>query len=278
MTPSTRRVPVTRVDGTNKTAEHDSLAVEEPLEIQLSSLSGRRRTVSITMRTPGNDIELAAGFLFTEALLHHSSEILSFEHCGQNPHDPSLQNVLRLSLAGSADMDDVRLDRNFYTTSSCGVCGKTSIDALRAVSTFDLKSDSKPVAAGVITQLPEKLRASQVTFARTGGLHAAGLFSKDGELLAVYEDVGRHNALDKVVGSRFLANMLPLSGTIVMLSGRASFELVQKGVMAGVSIMAAIGAPSTLAVELAQSTGMTLIGFVRDARFNIYCGDERVRD
>ncbi|HVT02262.1 MAG TPA: formate dehydrogenase accessory sulfurtransferase FdhD [Thermoanaerobaculia bacterium] len=278
MSQSTRIVPVTRVGGALSGSDQDALAVEEPLEIQVAAAAGRRRTVSITMRTPGNDLELAAGFLFTEALLRHSREILSFELCGRNPTDGSLQNVMRLTLAEGVNMDDARLDRNFYTTSSCGVCGKTSIDALQAVSMFDLASDTIRINADVVKALPARLRASQTTFATTGGLHAAGLFAGGGELLALYEDVGRHNALDKVIGRRFLDDALPLAGTIVMLSGRASFELVQKGVMAGVPIMAAIGAPSTLAVELAESAGMTLIGFVRDERFNIYCGKSRIEN
>jgi len=278
MSQSTRVVPVLRVGGSEAGPARDPLAVEEPLEIQIASSAGKRRTVSITMRTPGNDLELAAGFLFTEGLLKSPSDITAYEHCGRNAMDEALKNVMRFSVDASVDLEDGKLDRNFYTTSSCGVCGKTSIDALRGVSAFDLRVDGTAVTADLINALPARLRESQSTFNTTGGLHAAGLFSTDGTLLTSYEDVGRHNALDKVVGRRFLDGVLPLTGTVVMLSGRASFELVQKGVMAGVPIMAAIGAPSTLAVELAESTGMTLIGFVREGRFNVYTGRERLRD
>jgi len=278
MSQSTRVVPVLRVGGSEAGPARDPLAVEEPLEIQIASSAGKRRTVSITMRTPGNDLELAAGFLFTEGLLKSPSDITAYEHCGRNAMDEALKNVMRFSVDASVDLEDGKLDRNFYTTSSCGVCGKTSIDALRGVSAFDLRVDGTAVTADLINALPARLRESQSTFNTTGGLHAAGLFSTDGTLLTSYEDVGRHNALDNVVGRRFLDGVLPLTGTVVMLSGRASFELVQKGVMAGVPIMAAIGAPSTLAVELAESTGMTLIGFVREGRFNVYTGRERLRD
>jgi FdhD protein len=262
----------------------DVLAVEEPLEIRIGLTDKTHKAVSITMRTPGDDAELAAGFLFTEGILKSPEQIKDIRHCGLNirkiegtiDRAASLNsNTIRVDLEQEIDLDLKRLERNFYTTSSCGVCGKSSIDALRT-GTERIAADGLTVSHNIIHALPERLRASQSVFDQTGGLHASALFDRDGAIDIIREDVGRHNALDKVIGAKFLECKTPLSESILLVSGRASFELVQKALMAGIPILAAVGAPSSLAVELAAEFGMTLIGFVRDDRFNIYCGDERV--
>ena len=261
----------------------DVLAVEEPLEVRIGFPNGTHKAVSITMRTPGDDGELAAGFLFTEGIISSHEQIKQIRHCGLKigSNKGTLDrasalnsNTIRVDLNDVLDLDLNRLERNFYTTSSCGVCGKASIEALatgvkRATSELKVTSD-------VIHSLPDKLRKAQAVFETTGGLHASALFSADGELGIVREDVGRHNALDKVIGAKFLNGKPPLSDKILLVSGRASFELAQKALMAGIPILASVGAPSSLAVELAREYGMTLIGFVRDERFNVYTGGERI--
>lgn len=262
----------------------DVLAIEEPLEIRLGFPDGKHRVVSITMRTPGDDAELAAGFLFTEGIIKTPEQVKQIRHCGlkigmqKGTLDRAAalnSNTIRVDLADASAVDLKKLERHFYTTSSCGVCGKSSIEALR--------TEAKPIAANglrvsaeVIHSLPEKLRGSQNVFDRTGGLHASALFDPGGRLDIVREDVGRHNALDKVIGRKFLDGETPLGERVLLVSGRASFELVQKALMAGIPILAAVGAPSSLAVELAREYGMTLVGFVRDGRFNVYCGGERI--
>jgi FdhD protein len=262
----------------------DVLAIEEPLEIRLGFPDGTHKAVSITMRTPGEDGELAVGFLFTEGILKSPDQIKQVRHCGlkigkvKGTIDRASalnSNTIRVDLADGIELDLKRLERHFYTTSSCGVCGKSSIEALQSGAAK--LEDDLTIESDVIHRLPELLRARQSTFDKTGGLHASALFHKDGTLDIVREDVGRHNALDKVIGAKFLAIKLPLPDKILLVSGRASFELVQKALMAGIPILAAVGAPSSLAVELAKEFGMTLIGFVRDGRFNIYCGEQRVR-
>ncbi len=264
--------------GKTSTVESDSLAVEEPLEIRLGFPAGEHKAISITMRTPGppgDDTELAAGFLFTEGIIKTPDQIARIRHCGLPDKEKNIQNTIVAELAENIDVDLKRLERNFYTTSSCGVCGKSSIEALRTgarqIDANGFKFDSK-----LIHELPEILRAAQNVFAQTGGLHASALFDAQGKLEIVREDVGRHNALDKVIGAKFLAGGTPLKDKILLVSGRASFELVQKALMAGIPLMAAVGAPSSLAVELAKEFGMTLAGFVRDNRFNIYTGEERI--
>jgi FdhD protein len=256
-------VPVRRF-GDDTTEEQDFLAVEEPLQIRIGDCN-----VSITMRTPGNDAELAAGFLFTEGLIRSVADISGIE-CADN------QTVLRL--AEGVEIDSERMQRNFYMTSSCGVCGKASIEALESAGCSILPRDTPKVSGDIILCLPPKLREAQAVFERTGGLHAAGLFSTHGELIAVREDVGRHNAVDKLVGRALLDGLVPLANHLLTVSGRASFELVQKAVMAGIPVLAAVGAPSSLAVKTALRFGMTLIGFLRDDRFNVYAGAGRLSE
>lgn len=260
--------------------EQDALAVEEPLEIRVGFVKNGKaahKSVSITMRTPGDDFELAAGFLFTEGIIKSAGQIKSIKHCGAVAKDGIFNNTVRVDLRADVRIDFKKLERHFYTSSSCGVCGKTSIEALHT-GVCSLSEAVGPIfAADVIHLLPEVLRARQNVFDRTGGLHAAALFNAAGEMENLREDVGRHNAVDKIIGTRLLAGATPVSDKLLLVSGRASFELVQKALMAGIPILAAVGAPSSLAVELAREYGMTLLGFVRDNRFNIYCGAERIK-
>lgn len=272
----------------NEEKFEDVLAVEEPLEIRVGfEHNGKRthRAISITMRTPGSDGELAAGFLFTEGIIKSPEQIKQIRHCGltigkgKGTIDRAKalnSNTIRVDLNAGVGIDLKRLERHFYTTSSCGVCGKSSIDALKTGTEKLTQRDHPKIGADIIHSLPEILRASQDVFDDTGGLHASALFNTNGELEIVREDVGRHNALDKVIGAKFMADELPLSDKILLVSGRASFELVQKALMAGIPVLGAVGAPSSLAVELAAEFGMTLIGFVRDERFNIYTGEARI--
>lgn len=263
----------------------DVLAVEEPLEIRLGLSDGTHKAISITMRTPGDDAELATGFLYTEGIIKSAEQIKQIRHCGLKVGKGSgtldragslNSNTIRVDLAEGVEVDLQRLNRHFYTSSSCGVCGKSSIEALHTGAAKIADGGKPKVDPATIHKLPARLRAAQPTFEKTGGLHASGLFTADGSLDILREDVGRHNALDKVIGAKLLAGELPLADRIILVSGRASFELVQKALMAGVPILAAVGAPSSLAVELAREFGMTLIGFVRDDRFNIYCGKGRI--
>jgi FdhD protein len=253
---SIRSVPVTRVPGGTT---DDAVVVEEPLEIRVGD-----KPVSVTLRTPGEDSDLAAGFLFTESILSSRDEIDSIRHWGS-------PNVVRVGLKEGSRVDLQRLQRHFYSTSSCGVCGKASIDALR-VNAAPLE-DGVRVPAGTLLALPDLLRAEQSAFEATGAIHGAAAFTRDGALLRVREDVGRHNAVDQVIGSLFLEGG---SADILVVSGRTSFEIVQKCVVARIPILVAVGAPSSLAIELAQEFRLTLLGFVRDGRCNIYAGEERV--
>ncbi|MEO8661248.1 MAG: formate dehydrogenase accessory sulfurtransferase FdhD [Bryobacteraceae bacterium] len=266
-----REISVYRVNAAGGSRQQpDYVAVEEPLDIQIGFSDGARqsRTVSITMRTPGEDRELAAGFLFTEGILRAPSQVAAVL---------AGRNSVRVELQPDVIVDWPSIERHVYTSSSCGVCGKTSIDAVRAQCGATVGEGFR-VRAEVIAKLPALLRSSQPAFEATGGLHAAALFNPNGELLDVREDVGRHNALDKLIGARFLEDQLPLGNCIVMVSGRASFELVQKAATAGVPVLAAVGAPSSLAVELAYDSGMTLAGFVREGGFNVYSGAYRILD
>lgn len=265
-------LPVQKVQAGALYTTDDMLAIEEPLEIRLVHGSERTlRKISVTMRTPGHDEELAAGFLFTEGIIRHHTAIeqimpvLSGMNTATVVLKPGILPVLQ------------QTDRNFYTTSSCGVCGKASIDAIKTVSPFDQLTDHLQIDASLLQGLQTQLLEQQAVFAHTGGLHASALFDPRGKLLMVREDVGRHNALDKLIGAQLLADTLPLQEHILLLSGRASFELIQKAAMAGIRIVAAVGAPSSLAVSLAREYHMTLIGFLRPERFNIYCGGERIK-
>ena len=271
-TTSAISVAVVSVIGDVGTEKLDRLAVEEPLAIRIAYGPIRRRrrtTLSITMRTPGHDDDLAAGLLIVEGVVADPQEILRIEK-GRS------ENAIRVELHPEVVVDLSRLDRRGYTTSSCGVCGKTSVDSVEAACEGP-RPGGAPIPAAVIHALPETLRAAQPTFTQTGGLHAAALFDCAGNLLAIREDVGRHNAVDKVLGAEFRAGRVPLDGRILFVSGRASFELIQKAAVAGVPVFAAVGAPSSLAVSLAARLGVTLLGFVREGRFNIYSEPGRVR-
>ena len=265
-------VPVQKIEGSSSAAQQDLLAVEEPLEIRICD-----RTVSITMRTPGQDFELAAGFLFTEGILGGAEQIRQIRWSASDRNPRQAGNSVTVELASGVEIDFARLERHFYTSSSCGVCGKASIEALRTQGCPVLPRDAPLIDRAVIHRLPDLLRGHQTVFDRTGGLHAAGLFSASGELLAEREDIGRHNAVDKLIGAEMLAGHTPLAQSILLVSGRTSFELVQKALMAGIPILAAVGAPSSLAVETAHRFHMTLIGFLRDGRFNIYSGASRIQ-
>ncbi|MEO8591025.1 MAG: formate dehydrogenase accessory sulfurtransferase FdhD [Flavobacteriales bacterium] len=265
-------VPIVRyADGASASAD-DILVTEEPLEIRLGHgpLDAREEfRLSVTMRTPGHDEELALGFLFTEGLIRDATEVVRVVPC-ENVKAEERGNVVRAELHPSVGLDPAKWQRNFYTTSSCGVCGKSSLEAVHAQCHRKMASRSA-IDAIVITALPERMRLAQTVFKHTGGIHAAALFSAAGELLLLREDIGRHNAVDKVIGA-MLENAMKADNRILLVSGRAGFELVQKCVMAGIPCMAAVGAPSSLAVQLARDSGLTLIGFLRDERFNIYAG------
>jgi FdhD protein len=254
----------------------DAIAVDEPLEIRLvkeasSENGGTGRPISITMRTPGNDPELALGFLHGEGIVREPRDVIDARPCGPTG------NVVRVTVRADLPLDLDRLNRNFYTTSSCGVCGKASIEAVTASAGIRRVNSDLVVRESVLRVLPDTLRAAQTGFAETGGMHAVGLFTAEGELLAIREDVGRHNAMDKLVGAELMNGTLPWNQRVLLLSGRASFELLQKAMMAGAPMVAAIGAPSTLAVELAESAGITLVAFLRSGGCNVYCHPMRVR-
>lgn len=275
------RVSITRVTRHGREERDDVLAVEEPLEIRVVFGPGEKRrskSLSITMRTPGNDFELAAGFLLSENIVNHRRQIVSFEHVGPAPEGGEHGNTLSVELGFDVPVAIEKLQRHFYTTSSCGICGKASLDAVRVQGVQALE-DSLIVDPDVMFELPEGLRKQQSVFDRTGGLHAAGLSNQAGEFSAIREDVGRHNAVDKLIGSQMIEvdAVFPLSGRILVVSGRASFELVQKALMAKIPMLVAVGAPSSLAVELAKEFSMTLVGFTSNERFNVYAGSERVR-
>ncbi len=275
-----RRIERIRVDGADldRRTRDDLLAVEEPLEIRIlgAGEAGRGEDaatrVAVTMRTPGADFELAAGFLYSEGLIDGPEAIARIRYCTDAPQQ---YNTVSVHLARGAEFDPALLSRNFYATSSCGVCGKASIDAVMGPACATV-AEGPTVDAELLVALPDRLRQAQRVFERTGGLHGAAQFTADGTLVRVREDVGRHNALDKVVGAALLAGELPLAESIVLVSGRLSFELVQKAARAGVPVLAGVSAPSSLAVQLAQEAGMTLAGFVRDGGFNVYAGGGRI--
>ncbi|MFI1971218.1 sulfurtransferase FdhD [Streptomyces cinnamoneus] len=270
----TARRRVIRIRDGAVSARPDTLVAEEPLEIRLNG-----KPLAITMRTPGDDFDLAAGFLVSEGVLGGAEELANIVYCAGATDDGSnTYNVVDVRLAPSVPVPAVSLERNVYTTSSCGLCGKASLDAVRTTARWPLSDGPSPLRleTGLLAALPGRLREAQRVFDRTGGLHGAALFSAEGELLDVREDVGRHNAVDKLVGRALREGMLPLAGAVLLVSGRASFELAQKAVMAGIPVLAAVSAPSSLAVDLAVETGMTLIGFLRGSSMNVYAGEERV--
>ena len=272
----TVRRPVRRIRGSEPPRRVvDTLAAEEPLEIRIAGTP-----LAVTMRTPGHDVELATGFLVSEGIIRTASDVRAAIHCGgpgTGGGQANTYNVLDLALADHVPPVPASAERNFYTTSSCGVCGKASIEAVHTVSAHDLHADAATLTPERIAGFPVALRRAQEVFERTGGLHAAGLFDPaTGEALVVREDVGRHNAVDKVIGWAAMQDRLPAAGTVLQVSGRASFELVQKAVMAGIPVLTAVSAPSSLAVELADSSGLTLVGFVRGDSMNVYTHAERV--
>ena len=266
-------ISIQKINAGEITEANDQVAVEEPLEIQLaySTATGRlQKNIAVTMRTPGNDEELAAGFLFTEGIIKNKEAIQEIKQLSFD------ENRVLVTLHENIQPDLVNVSRNFYSTSSCGICGKASIEAIRTVSYYGNEKDTIFINASVLYHLQDNLKKQQVVFENTGGIHASALFSLEGNFIMLREDVGRHNALDKIIGAALMEGQLPLSNYILFLSGRASFELVQKAMMAGIKIIAAVGAPSSLAVELAKEAGITLIGFLRNNRFNIYSGDQRI--
>ncbi|MEU1816280.1 formate dehydrogenase accessory sulfurtransferase FdhD [Streptomyces roseifaciens] len=271
----TERRRVIRIRDGAVTARPDTLVAEEPLEIRLNG-----KPLAITMRTPGDDFALAAGFLVSEGVLGRADELANIVYCAGATEDGSnTYNVVDVRLAPGVPVPDVTLERNVYTTSSCGLCGKASLDAVRTTARHPVSDGPEGpmrLEPALLSSLPDRLREAQRVFDRTGGLHAAALFSADGELLDAREDVGRHNAVDKIVGRALQQGLLPLSGTVLMVSGRASFELAQKAVMAGIPVLAAVSAPSSLAVDLAAETGLTLVGFLRGTSMNVYAGEQRI--
>ncbi|WP_349268395.1 sulfurtransferase FdhD [Mycolicibacterium parafortuitum] len=272
----TARRRVRHVTAEDTVARPETLAVEEPLEIRVNGAP-----ITVTMRTPGNDVELAQGFLLTEGVVGSREDIVSVRYCRGATEDSSgysqnTYNVLDVTLAPGVPAPEVDPTRNFYTTSSCGVCGKASLDAVRLSSKHSPGDDPSVVSAETLSELPDKLRDAQKVFAATGGLHGAALFTSDGDALVVREDIGRHNAVDKVIGWALEQGRIPLPGTVLLVSGRASFELTQKAVMAGIPVLAAVSAPSSLAVDLAAQSGLTLVAFLRGESMNVYSRPDRV--
>lgn len=270
--PGLTQVSIQLVEDGTVTTEMDELSVEEPMEIELGFISGgtvQRRSIAVTMRTPGNDLELALGFLFTEGIIQGMSDLLDIQSSGANG--------VYVTLSEHSTVDLAKLERHSFVSSSCGVCGKRSIAAVFTARHYRAIPGLPVVQADLIHQLPRLQRESQDNFHRTGGIHASALFDVEGKLLSIFEDVGRHNALDKLIGSELRAGRLPLSNGILLLSGRASFELIQKASITGIGVVASVGAPSNLAVQLARKSSMTLLGFVRENRFNIYADSHRIQ-
>jgi FdhD protein len=268
----TVRRPVLRLSEDGAKRRQDALAAEEPLELRVGG-----KALAVTMRTPGHDVELAHGFLLTEGVIGAAADVSTARYCDSvDDSGRNTYNVLDLALAPGVEPPDVGVERNFYTTSSCGVCGKAALDAVKLKTRFSPEADACRVLPETLVTFPDKLREQQRVFDSTGGLHAAGLFTADGEMLVVREDVGRHNAVDKATGWALLDGRVPLAGSVLMVSGRASFELVQKAAMAGIPILSAVSAPSSLAAELADEQGITLVGFLRGTSMNVYTHPERI--
>ncbi len=279
MSVSSLEINIDKIVGDSADSIADHVAVEEPLEIRLGYSTPEGRTassVSITMRTPGDDAALACGFLYSESIIRNSTDISKVEHCGPVAPDSGNHNIIRVDLASHVNVDLGRLQRHFYTTSSCGVCGKSSLDALRVTGATVLRNDNTRFSRATLLAMPAALREHQEAFSQTGGLHAAAAFNSQGEILVVHEDVGRHNAVDKVVGDLLTSARLPANDLGLIVSGRASFELLQKTLMAGIPLLAAVSAPSSLAVQLANEFNVSLVGFLRGDTFNIYSAGERI--
>jgi FdhD protein len=269
----TARRRVSHLTATEAVMRPETLVVEEPLEIRINGSA-----TTVTMRTPGADFELAQGFLLTEGIITHRDQISTVQYCrGAGEDGMNTYNVLDVTLAEGVATPSLDVTRNFYTTSSCGVCGKSSIDAIKQISQFGPGDDPAVIAAKTVTAMPDQLRRAQKVFNSTGGLHGAALFDMDGTMLAVREDIGRHNAVDKVIGWALEADRVPLSAKVLLVSGRASFELTQKAVMAGIPVLAAVSAPSSLAVDLATQSGLTLVAFLRGDSMNIYSRPDRIK-
>ncbi|MGA2758974.1 MAG: formate dehydrogenase accessory sulfurtransferase FdhD [Candidatus Cybelea sp.] len=267
---------VVALEGDRQTRKRDEIVTEEPLELRLSD-GGAAETLAITMRTPGNDFELAAGFLFDEAVVRSRDDIIGMSYCLDSDVDPPQRyNIVTVECrAGAAAADRARFERHFTIGSACGVCGRAQLDSLRDLGAMPI-DDLVRVSASLLYQLPARMQAAQRVFAATGGLHAAALFDEHGEMLVVREDVGRHNAVDKIVGWGLLNGRLPFAGCVLVVSGRASYEVLQKSVMAGIPIVASVSAPSSLAVDLAREFNVTLAGFLRGNRANLYTAPERI--
>jgi len=271
---SSGRLQVWRVEGERAATRSDTVATEEPLEVRLVA-GAQRQTLAVTMRTPGADFELAAGFLYGEGVLAEPQELRRITYCVDPEVDPEQRyNIVNVELRAAGLPELSSLERHFFTSSACGVCGKAGLEALH-VRGCSVAFGTPWLSPALVTSLPDKLRAAQSVFESTGGLHAAALFDREGELLALREDVGRHNAVDKLIGWAFLQGKLPLDAHVILVSGRSSYEIMQKCLAAGVPVVCAVSAPSSLAVSLAQDFGMTLIGFLRGDRFNVYAGRER---
>lgn len=270
---------VLKLDAHHAQQTKDLLALEEPLELRIGygpSHDRQMRNLAVTMRTPGHDQELALGFLLTENIIQRPSQVISIKHCQQVSHPESHGNILNIHLAEDLALDWSSLQRNFYTSSSCGVCGKASLESVRQACPLPATQTHWAITPALLYLLPDHMRKAQAVFKHTGGLHAAALFDREGELVLMREDIGRHNALDKIIGAALSQDLLPLNELVLMLSGRSSFELIQKAAMAGISFVAAVGAPSSLAVSLAQDQGITLVGFLRGQKANVYTGFQRI--
>ena len=277
--PAVQNTKVTRLRAGTLAPADDLLVVEEPMEIRLAygpEQNRMQKSISVTMRTPGQDFELALGFLLTEGIIADWEDVHSIDYCGNAKVPEEAKNVVKVELKPGLDLDLERLQRHFYSSSSCGVCGKASLKAIEAQSCFRLPVPQAMLRSELLSDLPELCRQKQVVFKHTGGIHAAALFSSKGDFIALQEDIGRHNAVDKVIGGEMLKKTLPLSNCVLLLSGRAGFELVQKALLTGIPLLASVGAPSSLAVELADANGLTLAGFVRNQGFNIYTHPERI--
>lgn len=277
--PSVARVDVVKVKSARHETLPDLVSVEEPLEMRLGHGTEDDRVkkpISITMRTPGNDFELALGFLFTEGIIQSAQDVKQVRYCEEPETEEAAGNVVIIELQTHVSIDFKKLERHFYTTSSCGVCGKASIEAVQNTNCPIIPMTPDLIDEKLLHTLPDRLRAKQAVFEYTGGLHGCALFNFEGTLLISREDVGRHNALDKLIGAVLSENSIDPQNTVLLLSGRVSFELVQKAAMAGIPIISAVGAPSSLAVNSAHELGITLVGFLRDDRFNIYCHSERI--